>query len=204
MSQEGPELRKPSRVRVVDDSRRILEDAILSGRMRPGERLVESRLCEQLGVSRTTVREALLMLERQGLVVTIPRRGTFVTRLSLQDALDISYLRALLEGFAVSIGYGRIDGPVFDQLAVTIGLMATCVLPADVPRLIQLDAAFHSPLVDAARSPRLTELWSSLNGGVGAAMQRTIEAQQVTIEQVMLLHRDLLDALRAPLTGTPR
>src|SRR5262245_59354157 len=67
-----PQLRPPSRARLVDDVCQSLEEAILSGRIAPGERLREAWIAEQLGVSRTTIREALLMLERQGLVVTKP------------------------------------------------------------------------------------------------------------------------------------
>src|SRR5829696_8958520 len=89
MPPETLKLRTPSRARLVDDVYRSLEEAILSGRMRPGERIVESWLSEHLAVSRTTVREALLMLERAGYVVSEPRRGTFVTRLPREEALDL-------------------------------------------------------------------------------------------------------------------
>src|SRR5215207_3276571 len=112
MPPETLKLRTPSRARLVDDVYRSLEEAILSGRMRPGERVVESWLSKHLEVSRTTIREALLMLERDGYVVSEPRRGTFVTRLSHEDALDLCYNRALLESFAVRSGHKRID----DQL----------------------------------------------------------------------------------------
>src|ERR687887_1142702 len=115
MPPEMLKLRAPSRARLVDDVYRSLEEAILSGRMRPGERLVESWIAEYLKVSRTTVREALLMLERQGYVVSKPRRGTFVARLAREDALDLCYNRALLESFAVGAGYQRIDDGVLGR-----------------------------------------------------------------------------------------
>src|SRR5215212_1940248 len=137
MPPETLKLRTPSRARLVDDVYRSLEEAILSGRMRPGERIVETWLSEHLEVSRTTVREALLMLERQGYVVSEPRRGTFVSRLSHQDALDLCYNRALLESFAVGLGYQRINGEVFGQMADCLEQMRRCRLPDDVPRLIQ-------------------------------------------------------------------
>src|SRR6476620_8783832 len=116
-------LRAPSRARLVDDVYRSLEEAILSGRMRPGERIVEAWLSEHLEVSRTTVREALLMLEREVYVVSEPRRGTFVTRLPREEALDLCYTRALLESFAVRAGYTRIDKLVIEQLRACIGQM---------------------------------------------------------------------------------
>src|SRR5687768_16692374 len=109
-------LRPPSRLRLVDDVSHSLEDAILAGRMRPGERLVETRLCAELGVSRTTLREALLMLQRRGLVRSEPRRGTFVTRLSRHEARDLCLARALLEAYAVTSGYDRLAGETFARL----------------------------------------------------------------------------------------
>src|SRR5262245_51265377 len=116
MTDTLPRLRAPNRARLVDDVRQSLEDAILTGEIKPGERLIETRISEQLEVSRTTVREALLMLERQGLVQTRPRRGTFVARLSRQDALDLGYARALLEGYAVRMGFAKIDAALLARM----------------------------------------------------------------------------------------
>jgi DNA-binding GntR family transcriptional regulator len=195
MPEDGLKLRPPSRSRLVDDVYRILEEAILSGKMRPGDRLIEIWLAEHLKVSRTTVREALLMLERQGYVVSEPRRGTFVTRLAREDALDLCYNRALLESFAVGVGYRRIDESVLSRMAEYVDQMRRCRLPDDVPQLIQIDLAFHRPLVEASGSRRLIELWSSLNGQIGALVLRSLEEQHAQIEDVAVFHERLLDAI---------
>ncbi len=195
MLEDGLELRQPSRSRLVDDVYRSLEEAILSGKMRPGDRLIEIKLADHLKVSRTTVREALLMLERQGYVVSEPRRGTFVTRLSREDALDLCYNRALLESFAVGISYQRIDGSVLKRMSDCVEQIRRCRLPDDVPRLIQIDLAFHRPLVEASGSRRLIELWSSLNGQIGALVLRGLEEQHAQIEDVAAFHERLLDAI---------
>jgi DNA-binding GntR family transcriptional regulator len=195
MPEDGLMLRPPSRSRLVDDVSRSLEEAILSGKMRPGDRLIETWLAKHLNVSRTTVREALLMLERQGYVVSEPRRGTFVTRLSHEDALDLCYNRALLESFAVGLGYQRINNEVLGQMADCLEQMRRCRLPDDVPRLIQIDLAFHRPLVEAAGSRRLMELWSSLGGQIGALVLRSLEEQHAQIEDVVAFHQRLLDAI---------
>jgi len=197
MPEDELQLRPPSRSRLVDDVYRSLEEAILSGKMRPGDRLVETWISDQLSVSRTTVREALLMLERQGYVVSQPRRGTFVTRLAREDALDLCYNRALLEGFAVGIGYARIDARVLIQMEDCIDRMRRCRLPDDVPQLIQIDLAFHRPLVEVSGSRRLIELWSSLSGQIGALVLRSLEEQHARIEDVAAFHQRLLDAIRS-------
>src|SRR5262249_22317836 len=148
MQVDLPKLRQPSRSRLIDAVYHSLEEAILAGRMRPGERLVETWIAEQLQVSRTTVREALLMLEHEGYVVSKPRHGTFVARLAHEDALDLCYSRALLESFAVSAGYASADDTLFGTLEGCIERMRACRLPDDVPTLIQVDLAFHRPLIE--------------------------------------------------------
>lgn len=190
-------LRAPSRRRLVDDVYHSLEEAILSGRMRPGDRLVESWISEQLGVSRTTVREALLMLERGGYVVSNPRRGMCVTRLATEDSLDLRSMRALLESFAVSTGYEHADEVLFGALERCCEQMLRCRLPDDVPTLIQIDLAFHRPLAELGGSRRLVELWSSLNGQMGALILSSIERKHAGIADVAALHRHLIDALRS-------
>jgi DNA-binding GntR family transcriptional regulator len=192
-----PKLHLTSRSRLIDAVYHSLEEAILAGRMRPGERLVETWIAEQLQVSRTTVREALLMLEHEGYVVSKPRHGTFVARLAREDAQDLCYSRALLESFAVSSGYARIDDGLLAKLEDCIERMRACRLPDDVPTLIQIDLAFHRSLIELGSSRRLIELWSSLNGQIGALVLTSMENQQASIDDVADFHRVLLDALRS-------
>lgn len=194
-------LGKLRHVRLADEVCRLIEESILSGELRPAERLTEAWIAEEFGVSRTTVREALLMLQRQGLVVNNPRRGTFVTRLSRADALDLGYTRALLESYAVRVGYGRFDDTLFARLEALLAAMRGCTLPADTARLIQFDLDFHQILVEAAGSPRLAELWSNLNGQVRALYLTTLENERADISYVVEFHQQLLAALRS---GDPK
>lgn len=193
----GLKLRQVSRLRLVDGVVHSIEDAILSGRMEPGTRLIEAQIVGELGVSRTTVREALLMLERRGLVFSRPRRGTFVTRLSPDDALDLKVTRALLEGYALRVGHDRIDGMAITRLEELLAEMAMCRFPEDIPKLIPIDLAFHRVLIACAGSPRLVELWSSLNGQIGALILAGIENWHATAADLVGLHRQLLAAVRS-------
>jgi len=190
-------LRRPSRLRIVDDVYQSLEEAILTGQVQPGARLVETAIAEQLDVSRTTVREAFLMLKRQGLVASEPRRGTFVTRLSREDALDLGYTRALLEAFAITVGYARIDDKLTQELETLLAEMGTCDLPREFPRLVEIDLAFHSKLVRLAGMPRLFDVWSRLNGRIGALYIRGVEEMHLQTEDLVALHRNLLNAIRS-------
>jgi DNA-binding GntR family transcriptional regulator len=190
-------LRPPSRLRLVDDVAHSLEDAILAGGMRPGERLIETRICAELGVSRTTLREALLMLERRGLVRSEPRRGTFVTRLSRHESRDLCLARALLEAYAVTAGYERLDEATFARLDHLLDRMAACSLPDQMPTLIQSDREFHGLLVRVADSARVRELWASLDGQMSALILSSLEHHHASAVDVADFHRALVHALRS-------
>lgn len=183
--------------RLVDDLLHRLENAILAGDMRPGERLLATQVAEEYEVSLTTVREALLMLEQKGLVISKPRRGTFVTRISEREAYELCQARALLESFAVSVCAGNISQDVLAQMAAQIDVMRTCQLPRDLPRLIQADLDFHQCLIEQSQSSQLVELWSRLNGRIGALILRSMEEQQLHINSVIALHQQLWDALHS-------
>lgn len=190
-------LRQPSGIRLIDDVAHSIEDAILAGQMRPGERLIETRLCEELGVSRTTLREALLTLQRRGLVRNEPRRGTFVTRLSREDSRDLCKTRALLEAYAVSAGYERIKTEDFAAMQAIVNELEACEFPRDVPKVIQLDHAFHEHVMQAVDSPGIHELWAALNGKMSALILSSIEHHHAGSPDVAMFHQVLLDALQS-------
>jgi DNA-binding GntR family transcriptional regulator len=89
---------------------KLLREAILSGRIKPGQRLNESELSRDLGLSRIPVREALQKLQEQGLVVDVPRRGKFVINLTEEEIQKINSLRIILEGEALRLARGKITG----------------------------------------------------------------------------------------------
>jgi DNA-binding GntR family transcriptional regulator len=98
------ELKSSLRIEDVPTVRAIvaqkLREAIMSGNLKPGQRLVERELCEMMGVSRPSIREALRALEADGLVNTVPHRGPVVSTISLEEARQLYAARAVLEGFA--------------------------------------------------------------------------------------------------------
>ncbi|MCB0044949.1 MAG: GntR family transcriptional regulator [Caldilineaceae bacterium] len=184
-----------NRLRLVDDVRRNLEEAILCGEMRPGDRLPVAQVAEEFSVSLTTVREALLMLENQGLVVNKPRHGAFVTRLSEEEAQELCEARALLESFAVTVGFERIDAQFQERFMGLVGEMAECELPQDLPKLIRTDLKIHHEVISLADSARITELWTGLNGQIGALIMRGVEQQGSKIRDIVEFHRTLGEAL---------
>ena len=86
-----------------------LRQAILKGELKPGERLMEIQLAEKLGVSRTPIREAIRMLEQEGLAVTMPRKGAEVAKMTLKDMEDVLEIREALDELAVKIACDKIS-----------------------------------------------------------------------------------------------
>ena len=97
-----------------------LREAILEGELKPGQRLMEVQLAEQLGVSRTPVREAIRKLELEGLVIMLPRKGAYVANMSLKDIIDVLEIRASLEGLAASLAAQRMSSDDIDLSLIHI------------------------------------------------------------------------------------
>jgi len=139
-----------------------LREAIVSGRLKPGERLMEVQLAEEMGVSRTPVREAIRKLELEGLVVMITRRGAYVSNLSIRDVTETFEIRAALESLAAGLAAERITPEGLEQLERILVRIGECMDDSNVDRLVELDEEFHSILFAASRNQRLTQIVSNL------------------------------------------
>jgi len=127
-------------------------EAITEGVYHDGDLLVEMKIAEELGVSRTPVREALKQLERENLVVALPNRGVMVRGMSSEDITDIYTIRALLEGQAAYWAAERSTPEQLDQMLEVLELMEIYTRRNDVARLVRLDSKFHGILYDGCRS----------------------------------------------------
>jgi DNA-binding GntR family transcriptional regulator len=135
----------------------VIREAIIDGRLAPGERLKEEELARELGLSRTPIREALAVLQAEGLVDTAPNKGATVRSHDAEDLDDLYRLRALLEGYAAGRAATKMER---EQVAE---LFASCerfeaLADGDVAPLVKENMHFHSTIVDAAASGRVAEL----------------------------------------------
>lgn len=185
----------PSNSRLVDDVVQHLENSILSGEIGPGERLLVVPIAQQFGIAQSTVRESLLILERRGLVTVRPRRGVFVTRLGDTEAFELCQARALIECYAVGIGVRDMPETDLQQLRQLVDVMAGCRFPRDLPLLIQTDIAFHRVIAGLCASEMMLEMWSTLNGRLGALIMSSLERKQLNTADVVRYHTDAVDAL---------
>jgi DNA-binding GntR family transcriptional regulator len=156
-------LAPPSRI-LSDHIADQLRGAIINDQLKPGQRIVEREIAEAMETSRGPVRDALLLLEKEGLVVRYPHRGTFVTELSLEDAEEIYTLRQAIESLAVEYVLQRATPEDLDGLDEQVQKMAAEVEAGyDLGKATELDLEFHRTLCRISGHRRLLEAWEALS-----------------------------------------
>ncbi len=143
-----------------------LREAILKGDLKPGERLMELQLAAKLGVSRTPIREAIRMLQKEGLAVTIPRKGAQVAAMTQKDMEDALQIREALEILAVRLACEHITKQQLAALEHNIALFEASVKANDLAQMAQADIAFHDMIYEAASNPRLMGVLNHLRENV--------------------------------------
>ncbi|MCG9969022.1 GntR family transcriptional regulator [Pelotomaculum terephthalicicum JT] len=139
-----------------------LREAILLGRLKPGERLMEVQLAEEMGVSRTPVREAIRKLELDGFVVMVPRKGAYVAAITLKDIADVFEVRAALEGMAAGLAAERITEEELDQLERSLVQIRESQSGDNLNAVVEGDTAFHDIIYRASRNQQLEQIITHL------------------------------------------
>ena len=139
-----------------------VKEAIWNGKLKPGDRIVESQLARELGVSQAPVREALRELEQKGFVVAYPRRGTFVTKPSSQDIRELYSLRIALEQFAARLVVPKLSDDQVNELQQLVDDMRQVNGPDTVAELVRYDQLFHETFVSLSNHTLLAKTWANL------------------------------------------
>lgn len=139
-----------------------LRRAILTGQLKPGERLMEVHLANKLGVSRTPIREAIRKLELEGLVVMIPRRGAEVAQISEKSLQDVLEVRRALDEFIVELATSRITKEQLNRLKEAASEFETATKDQDTATIAKADVAFHDIIMEATGNLRLKQLVNNL------------------------------------------
>lgn len=139
-----------------------LRQAILTGRLKAGERLVEGRLADELGVSRNPVREAIRVLASEGLVDVAARRGASVAVMSDQEARETIEVRALLEGQNARLAARRHDKELIKRIDSVLKKGTAAVEAGRFDQLFELNQQFHDALAAAGQNRVLGELLQKL------------------------------------------
>lgn len=175
-----------------------VRERIVSGQLRPGERLREETLAEALGVSRPPLREALQLLAQEGLVRLVPRRGAVVASLTVQDAYEIVTLRRSLENLALDLAVPVGDPTALVGLEKALGVMEEHAAQERQDSAVDDSMAFHLALVDLAGHELLSDTYRRLSSRVRMCMNlnRRIRAADESLTTRAARHRRILDAVR--------
>lgn len=172
--------------------------AIIEGRLRPHDHITEATLTEQLGVSRTPVREALILLEREGLVVFAPNRGAFVRAFNAEDVNDIFSMRIALENFAAECSIEHMTDSDFARLERIIEQQQLAIDQSDFTNLRSLDMDFHRLLVRSSGNRLLIRNWEEIVAQIAALLYIRSESYPDYDERRAIHdHQAILQAYRA-------
>ena len=139
-----------------------LREAILKGELQPGERLMELQLASKLGVSRTPIREAIRMLEQEGLAVTMPRKGAEVARMTLKDMEDVLEVREALDELAARIACAKINDEQLENLKSIRDEFKKSLDSGDVKKIAEEDVRFHDAIYEATDNAKLIALTNNI------------------------------------------
>lgn len=172
-----------------------LREAILTGQLQPGERLMEMHLAQKLGVSRTPVREAIRKLELEGLVVMVPRQGAEVARITKKQLRDVLEVRRALEELAVQLACDRITKEGLEQLKLAHDEVKEMVRQQNLPQLVHADVHFHEIIYQAADNDKLLQLLNNLRQQM---YRYRLEYLKSTNNHAVIIeeHEALLEAMR--------
>ncbi len=190
MSAEISELRPRRRTNLADEVAAHLRTSILSGRLRSGQRIDQDAIAEELGVSRLPVREALISLDREGLVRTIPRKGSYVARIDRDDIADHYQIFGQVAGLAAARAVARLDDAGFAKLVALHDRMSEV---ESLDEQQALNHEFHRMINVAADSPRMTSVLALLSRSLPMPYA---DFPAEWLDEANRQHRDILDAFR--------
>jgi DNA-binding GntR family transcriptional regulator len=173
-----------------------LRSAITNGTLVPGQRLVEARLAEKLGVSRAPLREAIRVLASEGLLTNVPRKGVMVAILRKTDAEEIYGLRIALETWAAREACHRATEAELQALSELVAEMERSSEASDLELLSGRDVVFHRRICEIAGNHRLLRVWTGILGQIRLLSRQVIGTLYTDLHQVPKRHEYIVEALR--------
>ncbi len=146
------------RERIVD----FIKDSVVSGRLKPGERVPEQEIAENLGISRTPIREAFRQLESEGFISVTPRKGAVVSPITDKDVSEFYTIKSLLEGFAARTACEKLSPREIKKLENLNAQMKRCAEKGDIKGFFRLDNQFHDTFLKSCGNEKLCVLVHNL------------------------------------------
>jgi DNA-binding GntR family transcriptional regulator len=172
-----------------------IREAILSGNLKPGEKVAEPELAERFGISRTPIREAFRQLEAEGYLTVIPRKGAVVAALSERDVQEFYAIKSILEGYAASLAAPKLSDKELQKLETINKKMEKLAEAGDIKAFFKVHNEFHDVFVRASGNSKLFELIQQL--GLKFSRLRMASLSVVGRMHISVVeHEKLLEAFR--------
>jgi DNA-binding GntR family transcriptional regulator len=186
---------KQKRPTLMNQALNEIREAIRKGKLKPGDRLIEAQLAEEMQISRFPIREALRYLEKEGLVQTKPFKGTYVAQLTERDMEELYSLRSAIEQLAVQILIENIDQKVISKLESIVRSMEQASKDENLDKLISEDLRFHQTICELSDHRKLLEVWLTLENQLRIFL--TIEKDLFENSyQFVMTHHPILAAIK--------
>ncbi|HVK22384.1 MAG TPA: GntR family transcriptional regulator [Actinokineospora sp.] len=186
-----PQLRRTLSDQVAD----AVRQGIMAGTYEPGQRLVETELAKSLGVSQAPVREALKQLAHEGIVMQVPRRGSFVTSVDTAEARKTYELRAVLERVAATECCQSASDAALADLAPLVADIQAAADRGDPRGLIEADLRFHRTVWEVSGHPMLPRIWPMVEATTRSFAAVSNQLYFGDLKEIADAHVPLLDAL---------
>ncbi len=170
-----------------------MREAIIQGSLEPGERLMEIQLAEEMGVSRTPVREAIRKLELEGFVVMVPRKGAYVAGISVKDIVDVFEVRAALEALAAGLAAERATTDELDEME-RASLYIYEAEDGLIDNIVERDSDFHDLIYKSSRNQRLIQIITLLKEQI-QRFRTTSLSQPGRIKHAVDEHKGIIEAI---------
>lgn len=173
-----------------------LRQAILTGELKPGERLMEIHLANRLGVSRTPIREAIRKLELEGLVIMVPRKGAEVAKITEKNMRDVLEVRKALEELAVKLACDKMTDEQIVELEHACEHFKNIVQTHKVTKITEADVNFHSIIFTSTNNQRLIQMINNLGEQMYRYRLEYIKDEKHH-EKLVTEHEEILSAIKA-------
>ena len=190
-----PIFEKQQRTTLKAQALRQIKEAILSGKLKPGDRIVEAELAEMMAISRFPIREALVYLEKEGLVVASPFKGTYVSQFDQKDLEELYTLRSALEELAIRILMEKINKGKIGKLESILKAIEKAAQKKNVEKLISEDLRFHRTICELSNHRKLLEMWLTLEEQLRSFI--LLEDIYQGSDQLLQTHYPLLEAIKS-------
>lgn len=171
-----------------------IKGLIISGELNPGDRIVESKLARDLGISQTPVREALRQLQGEGIILIVPNKGPQVCDLTKKDVFEIYSIRSMLEGLAFRQATQSVNDRDIERLEGIYEEMKQKMDDPEVKDLLSHSARLHQMVVDLSKHSRIIEMYKSISFHV--ALINRILGTKSTKQKEVEQHLELIEAMK--------